>query len=511
MARRAPFTFQMRLAILLFLATLLWGSAGYVLIEGYPLIDAFYMTVITVTTVGFGEVHPLSNAGRLFTSFLILAGFATLAFFGNALLDSLVQKMSTSSTREKKMKRKIARLTGHTIVCGSGRVGSAAVETLKKAGAPFVVIESDAARCSKLMDEGTLHILGSALSETGLMHARIKDARGLLALLDTDPDNLFLTLTARELNPTLHIVARGEGPGSDRKLQRAGADRVISPFSVAGIQIARDHLEALSRNAACSVESSGPEVLCADPHDRTRSLYMRLLRQAGFRPISATSTDDAWRLLTTYRPGLAVIDRSLAPGSALDLCRKIRREESLSATRIVLFGIEHDACQREEAFAAGADACLPRSNDGSALVMTLENLRRGGHEIPDHGDDAPVSPALDVGSDPVASPLEQWRRNEAAGGDGSFLEDLLGAFLASTPHVVEELRRALDHGDRDDVQRTAKALELSLDRVGATTARDLARELAEHEGNDQSAAKILASLDREVEVVTRKLGERMQG
>jgi HPt (histidine-containing phosphotransfer) domain-containing protein len=143
--------------------------------------------------------------------------------------------------------------------------------------------------------------------------------------------------------------------------------------------------------------------------------------------------------------------------------------------------------------------------------MTLENLRRGGHEIPDHGDDAPVSPALDVGSDPVASPLEQWRRNEAAGGDGSFLEDLLGAFLASTPHVVEELRRALDHGDRDDVQRTAKALELSLDRVGATTARDLARELAEHEGNDQSAAKILASLDREVEVVTRKLGERMQG
>jgi len=240
---------QPMIALILCFFTVLFGTLGYVFIEEYTLTEGFYMTMITVTTVGFGEVKPLSMAGRGFTALLIIIGFISLAFTGRAVAESFLESVWSGKARLKKMKKEILGLKSHYIICGFGRVGASAVKHFINADADFVIIESNAAACDVLKEKGYLFIEGDATSETILLDAGIKSASGLIALLDSDPENLFISLTARELNPTLHIIARAGDLTSENKIHRAGADSVVSPFRTAGKQIALAILSATDKAA----------------------------------------------------------------------------------------------------------------------------------------------------------------------------------------------------------------------------------------------------------------------
>ncbi|MDG4475718.1 NAD-binding protein [Thiovibrio frasassiensis] len=231
------------------LALLLVGIFGYMWLEDFTLIEALYMSIITLTSVGFGEVRPLSDTGRLFTTGYILLGFSGLAFASHALVGSVVESVWTGGKETKKMQKKIAQLKSHFILCGYGRVGAAAAEHFKANQVDFVIIENSAEHCQHIMEQGHLHIHGDATHEETLRAAGIKSATGLIALLNKDPDNLFVVLSARELNPTLHIISRAEDLSSEHKILRAGADNVISPFASAGIRIAEDLLVATGRQA----------------------------------------------------------------------------------------------------------------------------------------------------------------------------------------------------------------------------------------------------------------------
>lgn len=249
------------LAFLLITGAIAVGTSGYMIIEDYTFFEGFYMSVITLTTVGFGEVKPLSGAGRGFTTFYILLGFGSLAIAGHAIAESLLEKVFSGRSGIKKMRKKISALKSHYIICGYGRVGAAASEYFQKTGIDFVTIEANPEHCRIINEKGCFYIEGDATRESLLLEAGIKSAKGLLALLNSDPDNLFIVLSARELNPTLHIIARAGEPSSGKKIMRAGADSVVSPFSTAGRQIAADILAATGKKKNSTAQQVTTEVL----------------------------------------------------------------------------------------------------------------------------------------------------------------------------------------------------------------------------------------------------------
>ena len=214
------------------------GTAGYVRIEHFPPLDALYMAVITISTVGFGEIHPLSEPGRVFTIFLILFGVGSLAFAAHAFTESMIERASNPNSRKRSMERKIKKFQRHYIICGHGRVGAASADHFHNVGVDFVVIDRSEEHLRILAEQGYTYLAGDATREETLLAAGIKKAGALLALLDSDPDNLCTVLTARELNPTLHIVARTEVASSESRILRAGADSVISPYASAGRRVA---------------------------------------------------------------------------------------------------------------------------------------------------------------------------------------------------------------------------------------------------------------------------------
>ncbi len=254
---------RIRLALVMLVFFLGVGTAGYVILEGYPLIDALYMTVITISTVGFGEIHSLTETGRVFTIFLILSGVGSLAFTVQALTEMMLERAANPKLKQLVMERKIAKLKGHYIICGYGRVGAAAAEHFYKAGAPFVVIEASEELLKELQEKGYCYLDGDATREDSLAKAGIKKASALLALLDSDPHNLFTVLTAREMNPTLHIIARTQLASSESRILRAGADSIISPYSSAGRRVA-DRI--LARSAAARVGKEGESFLTGLGH-----------------------------------------------------------------------------------------------------------------------------------------------------------------------------------------------------------------------------------------------------
>ena len=216
-------------------------------LEGYSLLEALYMAVISITTVGYGEVQPLSDSGKIFTMILLLFGVGTLAFAAHAFFESMLERASNPVREKKIMQKKVDRLEKHTIICGHGRVGAAAAKHLADAGKDFVVLENSPEEIAILQENNFLYMTGDATSEKTLIDAGIKRAGALMALLNSDPDNLFTVLTARELNPTLHIVARSESVYAESKILRAGADSIISPYASAGRRVA-DKIIAYSRH-----------------------------------------------------------------------------------------------------------------------------------------------------------------------------------------------------------------------------------------------------------------------
>lgn len=214
------------------------ATLGYILIESMPFTDALYMTIITMTTVGFGETQPLSPAGRLFTIGVILVGVgAATTAISNAVGIVLGPRLWLS-IRLRNMERLLMTLENHHIVCGYGRMGRQVIDDLKRRGEPFVLIDQNPEAEEMLLAEDIPFVIGDATRDETLQRAGIERASGLVAALNTDPDNVMTVLTARELNPRLFIVARVGNAEAESKLRRAGANQVVSPYQIGGHRIA---------------------------------------------------------------------------------------------------------------------------------------------------------------------------------------------------------------------------------------------------------------------------------
>lgn len=235
------------------------GTLGYVIIEDWTVFEALYMVVITVSTVGFREVRDLSDAGRMFTILLIIGGVSILAYGVATLIEFVVSGQLSGMYRRRAVRKEIASLSGHFIVCGYGRVGESVAREFAANGASFVVIDNDPDASEHLELAGFLHVTGDASDDEILQEAGIQKARGLVAAVDSDADNTFVILSARVLRPDLLIVGRANSEESLRKVKKAGADHVISPYSIGGKKMATLMLKPLVSDYL-DVASGGGEI-----------------------------------------------------------------------------------------------------------------------------------------------------------------------------------------------------------------------------------------------------------
>jgi voltage-gated potassium channel len=218
---------------------LLIGTIGFILIEDYAPFDAFYMALITVTTVGYFELTPLSKAARVFNSFLILFGVSGLFLAVGAMTQTAIELEFNQYFVRRRTKRMIESLNKHFIVCGYGRVGRGAVDELQRTGVPFIILERNQDKVDRAMRAGLLAQLGDATLDVNLREVGIDRAKGLIASLSSDADNLFLVLSAKTLNPKLQISARVLEEEAEAKLRRAGADTVLAPYNITGSRLAQ--------------------------------------------------------------------------------------------------------------------------------------------------------------------------------------------------------------------------------------------------------------------------------
>ena len=256
------FTTGLRKGLIGIVLFLLFGSIVYSYIEGWGWLDSFYMTVITVSTVGITEVHPLSDAGRLFTVLLIFVGVGVMAYCLTRGGEFLFQRSLTNVLGRRTMLKKIAQMKDHAIICGYGRTGSRVVAEMQAANKSFVVIEENEDEIKRLVELGIPHVAGDATDEDVLENTNICKADALVAALDSDAENLFLTLTANGLCDSLRVIARVHDPDNSRKFRKAGAHRVVSPISTGANQIAQlltrpsvvDLVELVTKNKSIALE-----------------------------------------------------------------------------------------------------------------------------------------------------------------------------------------------------------------------------------------------------------------
>jgi len=231
--------FNLKVIFLALLSLIFIGVAGFHFIEGWPWFDGVYMVLTTITTIGYGEIHPLSHVGRIFNTFVIVTGVGlVLLFFGGAT-QALLEFELQSVFGRRRMDRDISRLSGHFIICGAGRVGRSVARELARKPLPFVIVDSSQEKMARYTPEGWLTLIGDATQAQVLRQAQIENARGLVAATTTDATNIYIILTARSLNPRLKIIARASEEDAEKHLLTAGADHVVSPYNFAGYRIAQ--------------------------------------------------------------------------------------------------------------------------------------------------------------------------------------------------------------------------------------------------------------------------------
>ncbi|OTX75865.1 potassium channel protein [Bacillus thuringiensis] len=227
---------QLWIAVICMTFVVILGTLGFMTIEEISLFQAFWMTMITVLTVGYGDAVPVTQAGKIFALLIIPVGVGIVTYAIGVVAAMIIEGNLFHAVRRKKMDKQIAQLQNHIIVCGCGRVGLQVVHELQEKKIPFVVVDKDE---SILEKEKLLYVHGDATEDQVLHHAGISKAAGLVAIVANDAENVFITLTARGLNDAIKIVARAEKPETEDKLKRAGANKVINPSSMAGIHIAK--------------------------------------------------------------------------------------------------------------------------------------------------------------------------------------------------------------------------------------------------------------------------------
>jgi voltage-gated potassium channel len=211
------------------------GALGYVVFFGWPLGDALYMTVLTLTTVGYREVREVIGFwDRLWTMSLAVAGVGIIFGTIGIVAETIISDAASGRREVKRMQETVEALSGHYIVCGYGRVGSTVINELGHTGQQFVVIDINAPSLDRAAADGHLVVVGDATDDTTLIRAGITRARGLITTVDSDANNVYVTLSARAMNPTLFIVARASAAGAEAKLVQAGANRIVSPYTMAG-------------------------------------------------------------------------------------------------------------------------------------------------------------------------------------------------------------------------------------------------------------------------------------
>lgn len=218
------------------LGTIVVGTIGYMVIEGWNLIDSFYMTILAISTTGFREVHPLSDPGKMLSVIIIVAGLIAIAHLAGRVAQLLIEYYVL---RRRRMDRRIQRQRGHYIVCGYGRMGRQVCLELESEGAHYVVVEKSEDLSEALTASGVMYVLGDATNDETLLRAGIEQAVGLITVASTDPENVYTTLSAKALNPNVFVVARALQDETESKLRKAGADRVIKPYEHVGQRMAQ--------------------------------------------------------------------------------------------------------------------------------------------------------------------------------------------------------------------------------------------------------------------------------
>jgi len=221
-------------------AALTIGTVGFTLIGGYPVFDAFYFTLSTMTTVGYGD--KFSHAGRLFNAFLMIVGVSTIFVAIGAMTQTIIEFELGDAIGQRRNKRMIDKLKDHFIICGYGRVGRGAAAELQHAGVPFVVVDINPERVERAMTGGMLAVAADSTHDETLHQVGIERARGLVAALATDADNLFVLLSAKGLNPKIYVATRAAEEGAEEKMRRAGADAVFAPYAITGHRLAQSLL-----------------------------------------------------------------------------------------------------------------------------------------------------------------------------------------------------------------------------------------------------------------------------
>ncbi len=226
------------IVICLILVIFVTGTLGYIIIEDYEPLDAFYMTVITIATVGFKEIKEPSIYGKIFTSILILFGVSTVAYGYSVITSIIIEGELKQIWVLKRRKKMIEKLKDHYIICGFGRMGNYICKRLREQNIPFVVIEKDPTNELRLEAENYLYLIDDSTREDTLISAGIYRAKGLVSVVSSDADNVFIVLTARQLNPDIYIISRAAEENSEQKMIKAGANKVISPYTIGGERMA---------------------------------------------------------------------------------------------------------------------------------------------------------------------------------------------------------------------------------------------------------------------------------
>jgi voltage-gated potassium channel len=256
-----PFNFhpsrtRAKVGIAAVLVAITVGTIVFHELEGWTILDSLYVTAQTVTTVGFGDLAPRTRAGRAFATVFMMVGVGIVLYALTSTVQSIVQSELLATFGKRRYSRKMSRLRNHFIICGAGRVGSHLVHSLKGSEHPYIVIESDPKKVEQLMDLGIAVLVRDATLEESLRDAGVEYARGLAACLPDDANNVYVVLTARDLNPKLHIVARAAEEQAEHKLIRAGANRVVAPTIIGGHRMAmaltkpavEDFLDSITAN-----------------------------------------------------------------------------------------------------------------------------------------------------------------------------------------------------------------------------------------------------------------------